>query len=151
MLAEQFGGADRYKSGAQLLPASWLDDNLVINNQKLGKMIANVSFKFSPVKTEIVLSPNHCWTKLCYLLSSCSWETFFTPIFFFMLNGVRALHRQISSLRGCSLLLSPFDKDLVWSKSSCSTPMLISFSACHRQHRIKQWRPVSGKKILAVL
>lgn len=97
MLAKQFSGTDRSENGAQLLPASWLDDSLAINNQKLGEMIANVSLKFSLVKTEIVLSPNHCWTKLCSLLSSCSLETFFTPDFF-MLNGFRALHRQMSSL-----------------------------------------------------
>lgn len=53
-------GTDRWENGAQLLPASWLDDSLAINNQKLGEMIANVSFKFSLVKTKIVLSPNHC-------------------------------------------------------------------------------------------
>ena len=65
-------GTDRYENGAQLLPASWFDDSLEINNQKLGEMIANVSLKFSLVKTKIVLSPNHCRTKLCYLLFSCS-------------------------------------------------------------------------------
>lgn len=113
-------------------PAFRLDDSPAINNQKLGEMIANVSFKFSLVKTEIVLSPNHCQSKLCSLLSF-SWETLFTPLFFiiFMLNGVRALHRQISSLHWCSLLLSPLNKDLVWSKRTCSTPVLISFCACH--------------------
>lgn len=33
--------------GAQLLPASWFDDSLEINNQKLGAVLANVSLKFS--------------------------------------------------------------------------------------------------------
>lgn len=53
-------GTDRYENGTQLLPASWLDDSREINNQKRGEMIANVSLKFSLVKTKIVLSPDHC-------------------------------------------------------------------------------------------
>lgn len=38
-------GTDRYENGTQLLPAPRLDDSLAINNQKLGEMIVNVSFK----------------------------------------------------------------------------------------------------------
>lgn len=72
-------GTDRYENGAQLLPAFQFDDSPAINNQKLGEMIANVSLKFSLVKTKIVLSQNHCWTKLCYLLSSCSLENILHP------------------------------------------------------------------------
>ena len=43
-------GTDRYEIGALLLPASWLDDSLEINNQKLSEMIKNVSLKISVVK-----------------------------------------------------------------------------------------------------
>lgn len=72
----------RDERGAQLLPASCLDDGLAINHQKLGEMIENVSLKFSLVRTKIVLSPNHCWTQLCYLSSFCSLENFLHPDFF---------------------------------------------------------------------
>lgn len=109
-------------------------------------MIANVSLKFSLVKTEIVLSPDRCWTKLCYLLPSHSLETFFASDFF-MLNGFRALHWQMPSLYWCALLFSPFNKDLVGSKSNCLTSLLVNFSACHLQLWVTQWGPVSVKEI----
>lgn len=77
-------GTDRYENGAQLLPASWLDDSLEINNQKLREMIKYVSLKFPVVKTKIVLSPNHRLTKLCFLLSSRSLGNILHPVFVFV-------------------------------------------------------------------
>lgn len=113
-------------------------------------MIANVSLKFSLVKTKIVLSPNHCWTKLCYLLSSCPLENILQlPSPLFMLNWVRGLPRQISSLYRCSLLLTSCNKGgLVWSESNCLSLLFISLPVCHLWFQVKQLGTVSVKEVL---
>lgn len=104
-------GTDRYENGTQLLPASWLDDSREINNQKRGEMIANVSLKFSLVKTKIVLSPDHCPATWCDLLASRSLESR-PQHWLFMRNCVRALHREISSLHCCQRCSLHFIKGL---------------------------------------
>lgn len=104
-------GTDRYENGAQLLPASWLDDSLEINNQKLSEMIKYVSLKFPVVKTKIVLSPNHRLTKLCFLLSFCSLGNILHPVFFFFYADLcESTSRWISSPPRCSLMLTSFNQ-----------------------------------------
>lgn len=70
-------GIDRYENGVQLFLVFQFDDSFVINNQKLGEMIVNVSLKFLFVKIKIVLLRNYCWIKLCYFLFFCLLENIF--------------------------------------------------------------------------
>lgn len=135
--------------GAQLLPASRLDDSLARNNQKLGEMIENVSLKFSLVRTKIVLSPNRCWTKFCCLLSSCSLESVLHPSFFLGWTLLEHFtdkfaiytdvhYRSVHLVKG-----SAFGQ-----KACCSTLLVISLNACPGQPHVQQCGPVSVQEII---
>lgn len=100
-----------WSSGARSASAWWQSCNKWSGT---GEMIANVSLKFSLVKTRIVLLPYHCWTKLCASYLSSHWKTCFASISLFLSLTVLECFTD-PKLYWCS-----FNQEgLFWSESGC--------------------------------